>query len=119
MDEFIDENLRSGKICPSKSPQASPFFFVKKKDGSLRPCQDYQYLNSHTVRDAYPLPLISNLIDKLKDAKVFTKFDVWWGYNNVQIREGDQWKATFITHRGLYELTVMFFGMTNSPPTFQ
>ena len=98
VDEFINENLRSGKIHPSKSPQASPFFFIKKKDGGLRPCQDYQYLNSHTVQDAYPLPLISNLIDKLKDAKVFTKFDVRWGYNNVRIKEGDQWKATFITH---------------------
>ena len=75
-DEFIDKNLRSGKICLSKSPQAFPFFFVKKKDGSLRPCQDYKYLNSHTVQDAYPLPLVSDLIDKLKDAKVFTKFDV-------------------------------------------
>ena len=118
-DEFIDENLHSGKIRLSKSPQASPFFFVKKKDGGLRPCQDYQYLNSHTIRDAYPLPLISNLIDKLKDTKVFTKFDIQWGYNNVRIKEGDQWKAAFITHRGLYEPTVMFFSMTNSPPTFQ
>ena len=75
-DEFIDENLQSGKIRPSKSPQASPFFFIKKKDGGLRPCQDYRYLNSHTVQDAYPLPLILDLIDKLKDTKVFTKFDV-------------------------------------------
>ena len=63
--------------------------------------------------------MISDLIDKLKDAKVFTKFDVRWGYNNVRIKEGDQWKAAFITHRGLYEPTVMFFSMTNSPPTFQ
>ena len=61
----------------------------------------------------------SDLIDKLKDAKVFTKFNVHWGYNNVRIKEGDQWKAAFITHRGLYEPTIMFFGMTNSPPTFQ
>ena len=75
-DEFIDENLCSGKICPSKSPQASPFFFMKKKDGGLHPCQDYHYLNSHTVHDTYPLPLILDLINKLKDAKVFTKFDV-------------------------------------------
>ena len=82
-DEFIDENLHSGKIHLSKSPQASPFFFVKKKDGGLRPCQDYHYLNHHTVQDAYLLPLISDLIDKLKDAKVFTKFDVHLGYNNV------------------------------------
>ena len=119
MDEFIDENLHSGKIHPSKSPQASPFLFVKKKDGGLQPCQDYRYLNSHTVQDTYPLPLISDLIDKLKDTKVFTKFDVQWGYNNVRIKDRDQWKAAFITHQGLYEPTVMFFGMTNSPPTFQ
>ena len=98
---------------------ASPFFFVKKKDGKLRPCQDYQYLNEHTVKNAYPLPLISELLDKLKGAKWFTKLDVWWGYNNVRIREGDQWKAAFKTNRGLFEPTVMFFGMCNSLATFQ
>ena len=96
-----------------------PFFFVKKKDGGLRPCQDYRYVNEHTIRDAYPLPLISDLVDKLRDAKVFTKFDVRWGYNNVQIKDGHQWKAAFITHKGLFEPTVMFFGLTNSPATFQ
>ena len=83
------------------------------------PCQDYRYLNEHTTRDAYPLPLISDLIDKLKDAKLFTKFDVRWGYNNVRIKDGHQWKAAFITHKGLFEPTVMFFGLTNSPATFQ
>ena len=62
-EDFLDENLRSGKIHPSNSPQASPFFFVKKKDGNLHPCQDYWYLNEHTIHNAYPLPLISNLID--------------------------------------------------------
>ena len=64
-EDFLDENLASGKICPSNSPQASPFFFVKKKDGGLRPCQDYRYVNEHTIRDTYPLPLISDLVDKL------------------------------------------------------
>ena len=118
-EDFLDENLRSGKIHPSNSPQASPFFFVKKKDGNLHPCQDYQYLNEHTTCDAYPLPLISNLIDKLQDTKVFTKFNVWWGYNNVRIKNGHQWKATFIIHKGLFELTVMFFDLTNSPAIFQ
>ena len=118
-EEFLDENLRSGKIRPSNSPQAAPFFFVKKKDGGLRPCQDYRYLNEHTIRDAYPLPLISDLVDKLRDAKVFTKFDVRWGYNNVRIKDGHQWKAAFVTHKGLFEPTVMFFGLTNSPATFQ
>ena len=98
---------------------ASPFFFVKKKDGKLRPCQDYRYLNERTVKNAYPLPLISEIVDKLKGAKYFTKFDVRWGYNNVRIKEGHEWKAAFKTNRGLFEPTVMFFGMCNSPATFQ
>ena len=98
---------------------ASPFFFVKKKDGKLRPCQDYRYLNDWMVKNAYPLPLISDIMDRLKGAKYFTKFDVQWGYNNIQIRKGDEWKAAFKTNRGLYEPTVMFFGMCNSPATFQ
>ena len=55
----------------------------------------------------------------MKDAKVFTKFDIQWGYNNIRIRDGDQWKAAFITHKGLFEPTVMFFGLCNSPATFQ
>ena len=63
-EDFLDENLRTGKICPSNSPQASPVFFIKKKDGGLWPCQDYRYVNKHTVCDAYPLPLISVLVDK-------------------------------------------------------
>ena len=73
---FIDEHLKSGKIRKSQLPQASPFFFVQKKDGGLRPCQDYRYLNEHMVKNAYPLPLISTLIDKLKGAKYFSKMDI-------------------------------------------
>ena len=117
--DFLDENLTSGKIRLSNSPQASPFFFVKKKDGGLSPCQDYCYVNEHTIHDTYPLPLISDLINKLRDAKVFTKFDVHWGYNNMQIKDGHQWKAAFVTHKGLFEPTVMCFGLINSPATFQ
>ena len=73
---FIDKYLKSGKIIPSKSPQALPFSFIPKKDGSVRPCQDYWYLNSHTVKNAYPLSLISNLIDKFKGLSIFTKIDI-------------------------------------------
>ena len=98
---------------------ASPFFFVKKKDRKLRPCQDYRYLNDWTIKNAYPLPLISEIMDKLKGAKYFTKLDVRWGYNNVQIKKGDEWKAAFKTNKELFEPTVMFFGMCNSPATFQ
>ncbi len=72
-----------------------------------------------TIKNCYPLPLISNLIDKLCGAKYFTKLDVCWGYNNIRIKEGDEEKAAFRMNRGLYEPTVMFFGFTNSPATFQ
>ena len=109
----------SGWIVCSKSPQASPFFFIPKKDGTLHPCQDYCYLNSHTVQKAYPLPLIPELIDDMKESTLFTKFDIHWGYNNIHIQEEDQWKATFITPMGLFEPTVMFFGLCNAPPMFQ
>ncbi|KAF8827051.1 hypothetical protein HHX47_DHR5000761 [Lentinula edodes] len=115
LDEFLEENLRSGRIRPSRSPMASPFFFVKKKDGTLRPVQDYRKLNDMTVKNRYPLPLIQELIDKLKNSKIFTKMDVRWGFNNIRIKEGDEWKAAFRTNRGLFEPTVMFFGLTNSP----
>lgn len=118
-NDFIDENLAKGYIRPSDSPQASGFFFVPKKDGRVRPCQDYRYLNDWTVKNAYPLPRIDELVDSLAGMKLFTKMDVRWGYNNVRIREGDEWKAAFICKRGLFEPTVMFFGLCNSPATFQ
>ena len=117
--EFIEENLKTGWIRPSKSPQASPFFFVKKKDGKLHPVQDYRYLNEHTIKNAYPLPLITDLIDNLCHFSCFMKFDVHWRYNNIRIKEGDEWKATFITQLGLFEPTVMFFSLCGSPLTFQ
>src|SRR5229473_6978304 len=119
LEVFLDENLKSGHIHPSKSPMASPFFFIKNKSGELRPIQDYRKLNNMTIKNSYPLPLISELIDKLKGAKVFTKLNICWGYNNIQIQEGDEWKAEFITPFGLFEPLVMFFGLCNSPATFQ
>jgi hypothetical protein len=119
LDKFLKENLEKGYIRPSQLPMASPFFFVSKKDGKLRPCQDYRYLNDWTVKNSYPLPLISEIMDKLKGAKYFTKLDVRWGYNNVRIRKGDEWKVAFKTNKGLFEPTVMFFGMCNSLATFQ
>lgn len=119
LDEFLEKNLRTGRIISSKSPMSSPFVFVKKKDGKLRPVQDYQKLNEMTVKNKYPLPLIQELVDKLKQSKVFTKLDIRWGYNNIRIKECDEWKAAFRTNRGLFEPTVMLFGLTNSPATFQ
>jgi len=119
LDAFIDEHLAKGTIIPSELPQASGFFFIKKKDGSLCPVQDYRFLNSHTIKNAYPLPHISDLFDQLKDAKIFTKMDIRWGYNNVWIHEADHWKAAFNTKCGLFEPMVMFFGLCNAPATFQ
>ena len=119
LDKFLKENLEKGYICPSQSPMASLFFFVKKKDEKLQPCQDYCYLNDWTIKNGYPLPLILELMDKLKCAKYFSKMHVQWGYNNIQIRQGDEWKAAFKTNKGLFEPTVMFFGMCNLSATFQ
>src|SRR3979490_2767892 len=119
LDVFIQENLALGRIRPLKSPMAAPVFFIKKKEGSLRLMQDYRRLNAMTIKNQYPLPLIPELINHLRGAKYFTKLDIQWGYNNVWIKDGDKWKAAFWTNRGLYEPLVMFFGLTNSPATFQ
>jgi len=80
---------------------------------------DYRSLNSQTVKNNYPLPLITELIDNMGSKKVFTKMDLRWGFNNIRIKEGDEWKGAFTMHISSFEPTVMFFGMTNSPATFQ
>ena len=71
------------------------------------------------IKNAYLLPLIPELLDKLQGTKWFTKLDIRWGYHNVQIKKGDKWKTTFKTNQGLFESTVMFFGLCNLPATFQ
>jgi len=116
---FVESQLKKGYIRPSKSPQTSPVLFVPKKDGKRRMVQDYRYVNKETIKNSYPLPLISELIDSMGTKKVFTKMDLRWGYNNIRFKEGDEWKAAFTTHLGSFEPTVMYFGLTNSPATFQ
>lgn len=76
LDDFLEENLTLGWICPSKSPMASPVFFIKKKDVGLCLVQDYHTLNKMTIKNQYPLPLIKELIDKLKGTKYFTSLDI-------------------------------------------
>jgi len=93
-------------------------FFVGKKDGKKRMVMDYCNLNSQTVKNNYPLSLITELIDNMGGKKVFTKMDLRWEFNNVRIKEGDEWKRAFMTHVGSFEPTVMFFGMTNSLAIF-
>jgi len=119
MQEFVRDQLRKRYIRPSKSAQMSPVFFVPKKDRKKRIVQDYQYLNSWTVKNNYPLPLISDLIDIIGKWKVFTKMDLRWGYSNVKIKEEDEWKAVFLTPERSFKPMVMFFGLTNSPAIFQ
>jgi hypothetical protein len=87
MEQFMAENLANGFIVPSESPQASPFFFVGKKEvGELQPCQDYWYLNQWTIKNSHTLLLITDLLDSIGDAKIFTKLDIRWGYNNILIK---------------------------------
>jgi hypothetical protein len=115
MQKFMEEHLRQGTIRESWSPYAANFFFIKKKDGKLRPVQDYRPINKWTKKNRNVSPLIPQTINRLSGCTLFTKFDVRWGYNNVRIKEGDEWKAAFLTPKGLFEPTVMFFGLTNSP----
>jgi len=117
--EFVKEQLRKRYIRPSKLPQMAPVFFVGKKDGKKRMVQDYRYLNEWMIKNNYPLPLISDVLENIGTKKLFMKMDLRWGYNNVRIKEGDEWKATFMMPEELFEPTVMFFGLTNSPATFQ
>jgi Reverse transcriptase (RNA-dependent DNA polymerase)/RNase H-like domain found in reverse transcriptase len=117
--EFIKENIGLGYIEKTDSPWSSPWFFIKKKDGSLRPVQDYREVNKWTVRDVYPIPHIEQILEVLHGKELFTALDIQWGYNNIQIREEDQWKAAFKTPEGLFKPRVMFFGLMNSPATFQ
>ena len=98
---------------------SSDLFFVKKKEGSLHLVQDYRKLNEITVKNSYLLLLVSDVLTRLHNAEWFTTLDLCWGFNNVRLREGDEWKAAFSTNHGLFEPLVMFFGLCNSPATFQ
>ena len=117
--EFIREQLRKGYIRPSKSPQMVPVFFIGKKDGKKRMMQDYRYLNEWTIKNNYPLSLISDVLENIRTKRVFTKMNLRWGYNNVRINEGDEWKAAFTILERFFESMVMFFGLTNSLAMFQ
>ena len=119
MDQWLDEQLKAGLIVEFKSRYIAPCFYIPKKDGSLQLVQDYRKLNQVTIKDKTPLPLIGEVIDKLKKVKYFNKLDLIWGYNNVQIKKGDKWKAAFLTNIGLFEPQVMYFRLCNSPETFQ
>ncbi|KAF8759701.1 hypothetical protein RHS01_02244 [Rhizoctonia solani] len=117
--DWLRDELKAGKIRPSKSSISSPVMFVPKKDGSRQLVVDYRRLNNRTKKNIYPLPRPDDLMAQLRGAKVFTKLDLRWGYNNVRVKEGDKWKTAFRTKYGLYESLVMTFGLTNAPASFQ
>ena len=117
--EYLQTNLKAGRIRPSKSPAGAPILFVPKKDGGLRLCVDYRGLNRISVKNRYPLPLVSEILDRLARAKYFSKIDVQDAYYRIRIKEGDEWKTAFRTRYGHFEYTVMPFGLTNAPASFQ
>ncbi|KAL0151774.1 hypothetical protein M9458_052925, partial [Cirrhinus mrigala] len=119
INTYIQEELAKGFIRPSTSPASAGFFFVKKKDGGLRPCIDYRALNDITIKYRYPLPLVPPALEQLGTAKIYTKLDLRSAYNLIRIREGDELKMAFSTASGHYEYRVIPFGLANSPSFFQ
>jgi hypothetical protein len=114
LKELLDKQF----IRPSSSPLGAPVIFVEKKDGTQRMCVDYRALNEVTIKNKYPLPRIEDLFDQLKGARVFSKIDLRSGYHQLRIRPSDIAKTAFTTRYGLYEYTVMSFGLTNAPAYF-
>jgi len=119
LNQWLDEQLKTELIIESESRYVAPCFYIPTKDGSLWLVQDYRKLNQVMIKDKTLLFLIGEVIDKLKEAKYFNKLDLIWEYNNVQIKEGNEWKAIFLTNKVLFEPQVIYFGLCNSLGTFQ
>ena len=119
LNQWLNKQLKAGLIKESKSRYATLYFYIPKKNRLLWLVQDYRKLNQVTIKDKTPLSLIGEVINKLKEARYFNKLDLIWGYNNIQIKEEDEWKAVFLTNKGLFEPQVMYFGLCNLPGIFQ
>ena len=117
--KYIDEHLGKSFIRPSSSSAAAPVLLVRKPGGGLRFCVDYRALNSITIKNRYPIPLINETLGKLSQAKKFTKLDVISAFNRMRMKEGHEWLTAFNTRYGQFEYLVMPFGLCNAPGTFQ
>ena len=117
--DYLADNLAKGFIQALTSPSGVPILFVKKKDGTLQLCVNYQELNHLTWKNCYPLPLINEALDWLVGAKVYTKLDIQSAYNLIWIKEGDEWKTAFQTCYSHFDWGVMLFRLVNTSVTFQ
>ena len=119
LKDYIKENLQKGYIRASILPAGYPILFVPKKNSKLRLCVDYRQLNDITIKNRYPLPLISDLRDRLHRAQWFTTLDLKGAYSLICIKEGEEWKTAFRTHLRLFKYLIMPFGLINALALFQ
>ncbi|KAL5516825.1 hypothetical protein EMCRGX_G002246 [Ephydatia muelleri] len=119
VDKELQEMEKGGIIETSNSEWASPIVLIKKKDGTMRFCIDYRRLNAVTQVEAYPMPRIDDIIDRLGKARFISTLDLTRGYWQMPVATEDRAKTAFVTPKGLYQFKMMPFGLNGAPASFQ